>query len=41
MYGDRKMKRIDIEILNIDKVLCKNIDRFDASDRGLYLVVIL
>ncbi|WP_240035171.1 hypothetical protein [Neobacillus notoginsengisoli] len=29
------MKRIDNEILNIDQVICRNIDRFDASDRGL------
>jgi hypothetical protein len=29
------MNRIDMEILNIDKVICRNIVRFDASDRGL------
>lgn len=29
------MDRIDNEILNIDKVICRNIDRFDTSDRGL------
>ncbi|WP_231378672.1 ATP-dependent DNA helicase [Virgibacillus sp. CM-4] len=29
------LNRIDIEILNIDKVICRNIDRFDSSDRGL------
>jgi energy-coupling factor transporter ATP-binding protein EcfA2 len=29
------MLKIDIEILNINKVICKNIDRFDDSERGL------
>jgi DNA replication protein DnaC len=29
------MNRIEIDILNIDKAICKNIDRFDASERGL------
>lgn len=29
------MNSIDLEILNIDKVICRNIDRFDSSDRGL------
>jgi energy-coupling factor transporter ATP-binding protein EcfA2 len=29
------MLKIDIEILNINKVICKNIDKFDDSDRGL------
>ena len=27
--------KINTEIINIDQVICKNIDRFDASDRGL------
>lgn len=31
----KAMLRIDIEILNINKVICKNIDRFDDSERGL------
>lgn len=29
------MSRINIEILNIDNVICKNIAKFDVSDRGL------
>lgn len=29
------MNRIDSDISNIDKVICRNINRFDASDRGL------
>ncbi|MDN4074922.1 hypothetical protein [Fictibacillus terranigra] len=29
------MNRINEEILNINKVICRNIDRFDATDRGL------
>lgn len=29
------MKKIDDEIININKVICRNIDRFDVSDRGL------
>lgn len=29
------MNSIDSEILNIDKVICRNIDRFDPTDRGL------
>lgn len=29
------MNKVDAEIINIDKVICRNIDRFDASDRGL------
>ncbi len=29
------MKKIDIEILDIDKVICKNIETFDDSERGL------
>jgi hypothetical protein len=29
------MKKIDAEIMNIDRVICRNIDNFDVSDRGL------
>lgn len=29
------MNKIDSEILNIDKTICKNIDKFHASERGL------
>jgi DNA replication protein DnaC len=29
------MSKIDNEILNIDKAICSNISRFDASERGL------
>lgn len=29
------MSKIDAEILKIDAVICKNIDKFDASERGL------
>lgn len=29
------MNRIDSDIFNIDRVICRNINRFDASDRGL------
>lgn len=29
------MNRINEEILNINKVICRNIDRFDTTDRGL------
>ncbi|MFA6466769.1 MAG: ATP-dependent RecD-like DNA helicase [Patescibacteria group bacterium] len=29
------MNKIDTKILDIDKVICKNIDRFDDSERGL------
>lgn len=29
------MKNIDNEILIIDKLICKNIEMFDDSDRGL------
>src|SRR6267154_2150809 len=29
------MNQIDTEILNIDKVISANIDRFDTSERGL------
>ena len=29
------MKKIDAEIMNINKVICRNIDKFDVSDRGL------
>lgn len=29
------MMKIDKAILDIDKVICRNISRFDASERGL------
>jgi hypothetical protein len=29
------MKKIDAEIMNIDKVICRNINKFNVSDRGL------
>lgn len=29
------MNKIDNEILNIDAVICKNIEKFDASERGI------
>ena len=29
------MQKVDIAIFKIDKVICKNIDRFDDSERGL------
>ena len=29
------MNEIDSHILNINKVICKNVDRFDATERGL------
>ena len=29
------MNKIDLEILNIDKVICGNIDKFNSDDRGI------
>ncbi len=34
-FLERNMNKIDCEILNIDKVICGNINKFDASERGL------
>jgi hypothetical protein len=34
-WRQRDMKKIDAEIMNINKVICRNIDKFDVSDRGL------
>lgn len=34
-WSHRIMNEIESHILNINKVICKNIDRFDATERGL------
>ena len=33
--GKLSMKKIDDKILDIDRVICKNIRMFECSDRGL------
>ncbi|SFF01230.1 ATP-dependent DNA helicase [Thermophagus xiamenensis] len=35
------MNKIDNQILTINKVICKNIDKFDACDRGILSQIIL